>query len=100
MSADPFFHMVVEDVFSIRGRGTVVTGKVEAGSLKVGDEIVIRGRGADKTAVVTGIEMFRKVRDQASAGDMVGVLLKDVAREDVQRGDELLSPSSDFTWRP
>jgi elongation factor Tu len=100
MTADPFFRMVVQDVFSIAKRGTVVTGKIEAGSLKVGDEIVIRGRGAEKKAIVSGIEAFRKVLDQANQGDAVGLLLKDVARHDVQKGDELVSPGADFSWNP
>ena len=100
MSADPFFHLVVEDVFSIAKRGTVVTGRIEAGTLKVGDEIMIRGRGTEKKAIVTGIEAFRKTLDQATAGDAVGILLKDISRQEVQRGDELLSPGSDFSWKP
>ncbi len=98
MSTDPLFRMVVQDVFSIAKRGTVVTGKIEAGSLKVGDEIVIRGRGQDRKAVVSGIEAFRKTLQQAHQGDTVGVLLKDIARPDVQSGDELLSPDSGFSW--
>jgi len=100
MSTDPFFHLVVEDVFSIAKRGTVVTGRIEAGTLKVGDEIMIRGRGTEKKAIVTGIEAFRKTLDQATAGDAVGILLKDISRQEVQRGDELLSPGSDFSWKP
>jgi len=100
MTTDPSFRMIVEDVFSIRNRGTVVTGKIETGTLKVGDEIVIRGRNGEKTTTVTGIESFRKVLDQANPGDMVGILLKDISREDIQRGDEILSPRSDFSWKP
>ncbi len=100
MSVDPFFHLVVEDVFSIAKRGTVVTGRIEAGTLKVGDEIMIRGRGTEKKAIVTGIEAFRKTLDQATTGDAVGILLKDISRQEVQRGDELLSPGSDFSWKP
>ncbi len=98
MSSDPLFRMVVQDVFSIAKRGTVVTGKIETGTLKVGDEVMIRGRGSEKKAVVSGIEAFRKTLQQADQGDTVGVLLKDIAREDVQTGDELLSPTSGFTW--
>ena len=98
MNSDPLFRMVVQDVFSIAKRGTVVTGKIETGSLKVGDEVLIRGRGSEKKAVVSGIEAFRKILQQAAQGDTVGVLLKDIARADVQSGDELLSPSSGFTW--
>jgi translation elongation factor EF-Tu-like GTPase len=91
ISTDPVFHMTVEDVFSIRDRGTVVTGRVGSGTLRVGDEIVIQGRGTTRKTVVAGIEMFHKVLDQANTGDIVGVLLKDVARGDVQRGDELVA---------
>ncbi len=98
MSSDPLFRMVVQDVFSIAKRGTVVTGKIETGTLKVGDEVMIRGRGSEKKAVVSGIEAFRKTLQQADQGDTVGVLLKDIARADVQSGDELLSPNSGFTW--
>jgi len=100
MTTDPLFHMSVQDVFSIRGRGTVVTGTIEAGGLHVGDEVVIHGPGGDKKTVVAGIEMSRKVLDQAGQGDAVGVLLRDINRDDVHRGDELRSPGSDFTWIP
>src|SRR5512140_2338899 len=100
MSTDPFFHMVVQDVFSIAKRGTVVTGRIETGMLKLGDEIVIRGRGGEKKAIVSGIESFRKMLQQANQGDTVGVLLKDVSKADVESGDELFSPGSDFTWKP
>ncbi len=100
MSSDQFLRMVVEDVFSIAKRGTVVTGKIEAGTLKVGEEIVIRGRGVEKRALVAGIESFRKVVDQANAGDAVGILLRDVTKQDVQRGDEILSVRSDLSWNP
>ena len=100
MSTDPLFHMVVADVFSIAKRGTVVTGKIDTGSLKVGDEVAIRGSGSEKKTVVSGIEAFRQVLEQASQGDNVGLLLKDVSRQDVQRGDEIVAPGSDFTWNP
>ncbi len=100
MAADPFFHMIIEDVFSIRGRGTVVTGKVDTGTLKVGDEVVIRGAKGDKKTVVTGIEAFRKMLEQANLGDAVGILLRDIAREDIGKGDELVSPGPDFSWKP
>jgi elongation factor Tu len=92
MPTDPFFHMLVQDVFSIRGRGTVVTGSVDTGTLRPGDEVLIRGGVADKKATVTSIEAFRKVIDEARAGDTVGILLKDVNRVDVERGFELMSP--------
>ncbi len=94
MPTDSFFHMHVADVFSIRDRGTVVTGKIETGTLRPGDEVVIRGQNGDKRTVVTGIEAFKKTLDQANPGDMVGILLKDISRQDVQQGDELLSPDS------
>lgn len=100
MTTDPFFRMTVEDVFSIAKRGTVVTGKIEKGILKVGDEVVIQGSNGERKTVVTGIEIFRKIVSQAAAGNTVGVLLKDISKQDVQRGDEILSPSSDFTWKP
>ena len=101
MTPDPLFHLVVEDVFNIAKRGTVVTGKIDTGTLKVGDEIMIRSaRSGEKKAVVAGIEMFKKILGQAAQGDNVGVLLKDVSKTDVQHGDELVSVSSDFTWKP
>ena len=100
MSTDPFFRMTVQDVFSIKGRGTVVTGKIETGTLKVGDEVAVQGKNGEKRTVVTGIEAFRKILDQANVGDNVGILLKDVAKQDIQPGDVVLCPGSDFTWKP
>jgi elongation factor Tu len=100
MSTDPFFRMTVEDVFSIAKRGTVVTGKIEAGTLQVGDEVVLQRSSGSRKTVVSGIEMFRKIMPQASAGDNVGILLKDISKQDVQRGDVLLSSGADFTWKP
>jgi elongation factor Tu len=100
MTTDPYFRMTVEDIFSIAKRGTVVTGKIEAGTLKVGDEVVIQGKNGERRTVVTGIEMFRKITSQAAAGDNVGILFKDISKQDVQRGDVILSPGSDFTWKP
>jgi len=100
MPTDPFFRMTVEDVFSIKGRGTVVTGKIETGTVKVGDEIVIQGKSGELKTIVTGIEMFRKTMSQASAGDNVGLLLKNIAKPDVQQGDVLLPPGSEFSWNP
>ncbi|MGE5072741.1 MAG: EF-Tu/IF-2/RF-3 family GTPase [Anaerolineae bacterium] len=99
MTTDPSFHMTVKDVFSIAKRGTVVTGTVDSGTLKLGDEVIIRGRGQEKKVTVAGIEMFRKVLGQAVSGDNVGLLLKDVARQDVQPGDEIVAPGADFTWQ-
>ncbi|HUH97841.1 MAG TPA: EF-Tu/IF-2/RF-3 family GTPase [Anaerolineales bacterium] len=99
MSTDPFFRLTVEDVFSIVKRGTVVTGKIEGGTLRVGDEVAIQGQNGQRKTVVSGIEMFRKTVSQASAGDNVGILFKDISRQDVQAGDVLLCPGSDFTWK-
>jgi elongation factor Tu len=76
----------VEDVFTITGRGTVVTGRIERGIVKVGDEIEIVGLGETRSTVCTGVEMFRKLLDQGQAGDNVGVLLRGTKREEVERG--------------
>lgn len=92
---DKPFLMPVEDVFSITGRGTVATGRVERGVLKVGDEVAIVGmQEKDKNVIVTGIEMFRKLLDDAQAGDNIGALLRGVTREDIQRGQVLAKPGS------
>jgi elongation factor Tu len=91
MTADAFFRMTVADVFFIRGRGTVVTGQIESGTLSLSDELRINRSGATSaTVVVAGIEMFRKQLTQAKAGDNVGILLRDVAKQDVQKGDLLV----------
>ena len=88
------FLMSIEDVFSITGRGTVVTGRVEQGIVKVGDEVEIVGlRGTQKT-VCTGVEMFRKLLDEGRAGDNIGVLLRGIKKEDVERGQVLCKPGS------
>ena len=97
---DQPFLMAVEDVFSIAKRGTVVTGKIEKGTLKVGDEVMIRGSNGERKTVVAGLEMFRKIVNQASLGDNVGILFKELSKQDVQRGDLILGPTSDFTWKP
>ena len=91
---DGDFLMPVEDVFSISGRGTVVTGRIERGIVKVGDEIEIIGIRATSKTVVTGVEMFRKLLDQGQAGDNVGVLLRGTKREEVERGQVLAKPGS------
>ncbi|HEX6549661.1 MAG TPA: elongation factor Tu [Gammaproteobacteria bacterium] len=91
---DGDFLMPVEDVFSISGRGTVVTGRVERGIVKVGDEIEIVGIRDTQKTTVTGVEMFRKLLDQGQAGDNVGVLLRGTKREDVERGQVLCKPGS------
>jgi elongation factor Tu len=86
---DKPFLMAIEDVFSIQGRGTVVTGRIERGIIKVNDEIEIVGIKPTKKTVVTGVEMFRKLLDQGEAGDNVGVLLRGIDKEDVERGQVL-----------
>ena len=86
---DKPFLMPVEDVFSIKGRGTVVTGRIESGVVKVGDEIEIVGLRDPKKSVVTGVEMFRKMLDRGEAGDNVGILLRGVEKDDVERGQVL-----------
>jgi elongation factor Tu len=88
------FLMPVEDVFSISGRGTVVTGRIERGIVKVGDEVEIVGLRANQKTTCTGVEMFRKLLDQGQAGDNVGVLLRGTKREDVERGQVLCKPGS------
>ena len=100
MPTDPVFRMTVQDVFSIKGRGTVVTGRIESGTITVGDEIRIQGKSSSKTTVVTGVEVHHKVVKQVQTGDNVGVLLKDISKEDVQQGDILTGSESDFTWKP
>jgi elongation factor Tu len=91
---DKPFLMPIEDVFSISGRGTVVTGRVETGVVKVGEEVEIVGIRDTQKTVVTGVEMFRKLLDQGQAGDNIGALLRGVGREDVERGQVLCKPGS------
>jgi len=91
---DGDFLMPVEDVFSISGRGTVVTGRIERGVVKVGEELAIVGIRDTQKTVCTGVEMFRKLLDQGQAGDNVGVLLRGTKREDVERGQVLAKPGS------
>ncbi len=93
MTDKPFL-MAVEDVFSIQGRGTVVTGRIDRGIVKVNDEIEIVGIRDTKKTVVTGVEMFRKLLDQGEAGDNVGVLLRGINKEDVERGQVLCKPGT------
>jgi elongation factor Tu len=88
------FMMPIEDVFSISGRGTVVTGRVETGIIKVGEEVEIVGINDTRKTVVTGVEMFRKLLDQGQAGDNVGALIRGVGREEVERGQVLCKPGS------
>jgi elongation factor Tu len=99
---DKPFMMAVEDVFTITGRGTVVTGRIDRGIVKVGDELEIVGLGATQSTVCTGVEMFRKLLDQGQAGDNVGVLLRGTKREEVERGMVLckkgtIAPHNHFT---
>jgi elongation factor Tu len=91
---DQPFLMPIEDVFSISGRGTVVTGRVERGVIKVGEEVEIVGLKATTKTVCTGVEMFRKLLDQGEAGDNIGVLLRGTKREDVERGQVLAKPGT------
>ena len=91
---DKPFLMPIEDVFSISGRGTVVTGRVETGIVKVGEEVEIVGIKDTQKTVVTGVEMFRKLLDQGQAGDNIGALLRGIGREDVERGQVLCKPGS------
>lgn len=91
---DQDFLMPVEDVFSISGRGTVVTGRIEKGTIKIGETIEIVGFSDTKTTTVTGVEMFRKEMDQGQAGDNCGVLLRGIKKEDVERGQVLCKPKT------
>jgi elongation factor Tu len=91
---DKDFLMPVEDVFSIEGRGTVATGRIERGRVKVGDKIQVVGLTATRDTVVTGVEMFRKLLDEGQAGDNVGCLLRGLKREEVERGQVLAKPGS------
>jgi elongation factor Tu len=91
---DKPFLMPVEDVFSITGRGTVATGRIERGIIKVGEEVQLVGFNAEKKAVVTGVEMFRKLLDEGTAGDNVGLLLRGIEKESIERGMVLAKPNS------
>ena len=91
---DKPFLMPIEDVFGIKGRGTVVTGRVERGKVKVGDEVEIVGFGDTQKKVITGVEMFHKSLDSGEAGDAVGCLLRGIERDDVERGQVLAKPGS------
>ena len=91
---DKPFLMPVEDVFSITGRGTVATGRIETGVVKVGDEVQIQGLGEDKKSVVTGVEMFRKILDEGQAGDNVGLLLRGIDKDEIKRGMVVSHPGT------
>jgi elongation factor Tu len=86
--------MPVEDVFSITGRGTVATGRIETGRCKVGDEVQLLGLGEDKKSVITGVEMFRKTLPEGEAGDNVGLLLRGIDKEEVKRGMVVVHPGA------
>jgi elongation factor Tu len=91
---DKPFLMPVEDVFSITGRGTVATGRIERGIIKVGETVELVGFGAEKSTTVTGVEMFRKLLDEGQAGDNVGLLLRGVAKDEIERGMVLAKPKT------
>jgi len=91
---DKPFLMPIEDVFSIKGRGTVVTGRVDRGVIKTGEEVEIIGLKPTRKTVATGVEMFRKILDQGQAGDNIGVLVRGIDREEVERGQVLAAPGS------
>ena len=91
---DKAFLMPVEDVFSITGRGTVATGRIERGKIKVGEEVALVGFGSEKKSIVTGVEMFRKLLDDGQAGDNVGLLLRGVDKKEIERGMVLAKPGS------
>src|SRR5213076_28336 len=91
---DKPFLMPIEDVFSIKGRGTVATGRVEQGVVKVNEEVEIVGIRDTSKSVVTGVEMFKKNLDQGQAGDNVGILLRGIERDDIERGQVLAKPGS------
>jgi elongation factor Tu len=93
-AVDKPFLMPIEDVFGIKGRGTVVTGRVERGMIKVGETVEIVGLKDTRTTVVTGVEMFRKLLDSGQAGDNIGCLLRGIEREDVERGQVLAAPGN------
>ena len=91
------FLMPIEDVFSISGRGTVVTGRIERGIVKVGEEVEIVGFRPTAKTIVTGVEMFRKLLDEGRAGDNVGCLLRGLKREDIERGQVLAKPGQYYS---
>jgi len=93
-AVDKPFLMPVEDVFSITGRGTVATGRIESGVIKVGEEMDIVGMGSDMKSTCTGVEMFRKLLDQGEAGDNAGLLLRGIEKEQIKRGMVLAKPGS------
>jgi elongation factor Tu len=97
MPTDPEFRMIVEDVFTIRGRGTIVTGRIGQGSLEAGNVVELRGTGFHQEVVVAAIEQFRRPVERASAGDYVGLVLEDIAKDEVERGDVLAGSKWDLS---
>jgi elongation factor Tu len=95
MGTDPSFCLAVQDVFTLKGRGTVVTGRVESGAVKVGDEVYFKGQAGVDKALVTGLEASRKQIVQAQEGDTIGVLLGSVDKSGIQRGSVLAGTDSD-----
>src|SRR5690606_8072967 len=100
MPADPAFRMTVQEVFSIKGRGTVGTGRIDSGTINVGDEIRIQKGSSSRTVVVSGLEINRKALARAQAGDVIGALFKDLEQGDIQQGDALTGSDLDFSWKP
>lgn len=99
MSADPTFRMTVQEIFSIRGRGTVISGQIENGTVTVGDEIFLLSQGSQKKTKVSGVEVKRKKVKQAQKGDQAGVLLKEIGEGEIQPGDVLAGSEVDYTWQ-
>jgi len=99
MSADPTFRMTVQEIFSIRGRGTVISGQIENGTVTIGDEILILNQGSKKKTRVSGVEVKRKKVTSAQKGDQVGVLLKEISEGEIQPGDVLAGSEVDYTWQ-
>ena len=91
---DKPFLMPIEDIFSITGRGTVVTGRIETGRCKIGDEVELLGLGENKKSTITGVEMFRKILEEGEAGDNVGLLLRGIDKDEVKRGMVVVHPNS------
>ena len=99
MTTDPLFRLTIQDVFSLRGRGSVVTGKIESGSIHPGDTVSYHREGVFKQVVVDGIDMYRKQISQAGKGQTVGLLLSQIGSGELQRGDVLLGSGMDFEWK-
>lgn len=98
MSTDSSFRMTIADVFTIKGRGMVVTGRVESGVLNMGDEVYFKGPSGVKKAAVTGLEASQKQITQAQMGDTIGVLLVGLEKGEIQRGDVLAGSDADYSW--